>query len=1294
MMNKYLLAWLTAVASIAMSYAQSYEESLTIPVYNASNSEMGMITSPANFSSVINTSGKRIFFIQPGDYSSLGTVTIDEDGTSSNPRWLIYYDPNNPTDYTTHPVDMDPSDYVTFGRMNLEGEYWRLDRIRSIGDEPTRNPNISMLNDHIVLNRCLMEMGGGGAGQISVGSNGKGLPSNYGVVQHCVVRNTQISSGDDNHAIKVSLGHYNRIVHNEIYNFAGDGIQFGDGPTEFKGSVVYDNDIYIDPSTYEPGSVSKVPHENGIDIKAAGGSGTGDHVLIAKNRFRNLGKTPGGTSPNADQGAIDHSNSGQQKSYVLIEDNVFYECRVPFNTKGGFLSDHYTIRRNLMYKANRFGIWISKDTEDHHDIYLNTIVEVETEDGDKNWMESRAKDTYIRGNVIINGGGTLSDSPSGSVSDYNAFYNTTGHSFEGSNSISYSSASDAEQTDYTFTIRMFSGPENLVIPNARPTTSSPHYNLTSGITFGNVSGVGYNNSDTYTQSWAGALAPSANGAIPTVSITSPSNGATVDGTITVSATASDTDNDLAGVQFKLDGNNIGSEDTSSPYSVSWNTTGASEGNHVLTAVARDNNGNLGYSSAISVIVDNQTDVAPTVSITSPANSATVSEMVTVTASASDTNGDLVGVQFKLDGANLGAEDTSFPYSVCWNTASEANGSYVLTAVARDAAGLTTTSSSVTVTVDNVPPTCVTIPNTNSWSNSSIIEQTGDFTVEFDVTPDHDKQFRIGFSNGTGSNDDDAAATVRFDNDKIFARDGQGWPSTTIPYTVGETYHIRMVMDMTNDTYDVFANLEGNSPVQIADGNDFRATPASIDNLMGKLYTTSSGYEVEVCNIVFDGEAPASTPPTVALTSPTDGTTVSGTISVTATASDVDSDLTGVQFKLNGANLGSQDTSSPYSYSWNTTSASNGVYTITAVATDGAGNSTTSAARTVTVSNASGGSSPTVSITAPSNSATVSNTVTITATASDPDSDLVGVQFKLDGSNLGSQDTSSPFSYSWNTTGASNGSHTLTAVATDAAGNSTTSSSISVTVSNSGGSCFELPNTNDFVNTSITSQSSNFTLEFDVTPGYSDQFRVGISNGVMDHEDDASGTVRFKSGKIFARDGQGWPSTTIPYSVGETYHIKMVMDMTNETYDVFANKVGDSPSQIASGNDFQAKPSSLDNVGGKLFTTSSGHEIDICNISVNSSSRLATETKVEEIILEMTDLKVFPNPVLDVLKINQSGAVLSGKYTISSISGSSVLRGELSGKDIEIKTADLKSGVYLLSLYLDGETPKTIRIIKR
>ena len=93
-----------------------------------------------------------------------------------------------------------------------------------------------------------------------------------------------------------------------------------------------------------------------------------------------------------------------------------------------------------------------------------------------------------------------------------------------------------------------------------------------------------------------------------------------------------------------------------------------------------------------------------------------------------------------------------------------------------------------------------------------------------------------------------------------------------------------------------------------------------------------------------------TPPTVALTAPANGATVSGTISVTASASD-NVGVVGVQFKRDGVNLGTEDLTSPYSTSWNTTSVSNGSYTLTAVARDAAGNTTTSAARTVTVSNA-------------------------------------------------------------------------------------------------------------------------------------------------------------------------------------------------------------------------------------------------------------------------------------------------------------------------------------------------------
>jgi len=67
--------------------------------------------------------------------------------------------------------------------------------------------------------------------------------------------------------------------------------------------------------------------------------------------------------------------------------------------------------------------------------------------------------------------------------------------------------------------------------------------------------------------------------------------------------------------------------------------------------------------------------------------------ITVTVSA------VVGVQFSLDGANLGAEDTSAPYSVSWDTTTTSNGSHTLTARARDAAGNFCTST-VTVTVSN------------------------------------------------------------------------------------------------------------------------------------------------------------------------------------------------------------------------------------------------------------------------------------------------------------------------------------------------------------------------------------------------------------------------------------------------------------------------------------------------------------------------------------------------------------------------------------------------------------------
>ena len=87
----------------------------------------------------------------------------------------------------------------------------------------------------------------------------------------------------------------------------------------------------------------------------------------------------------------------------------------------------------------------------------------------------------------------------------------------------------------------------------------------------------------------------------TVSINSPTSGQTISGNGTVSAAVSGS---LSGVQFQVNGEDISSEDTSSPYSISWDTTIIPNDTYALSAVARDSAGNLTTSDSVSVTVYN------------------------------------------------------------------------------------------------------------------------------------------------------------------------------------------------------------------------------------------------------------------------------------------------------------------------------------------------------------------------------------------------------------------------------------------------------------------------------------------------------------------------------------------------------------------------------------------------------------------------------------------------------------------------------------------------------------------
>jgi len=180
-------------------------------------------------------------------------------------------------------------------------------------------------------------------------------------------------------------------------------------------------------------------------------------------------------------------------------------------------------------------------------------------------------------------------------------------------------------------------------------------------------------------------------------VTSPTGGATVAGPVALTATATDNVG-VVGVQFTLDGANVGAEQTTGPYALTWNSTTVANGTHVIAAIARDAAGNSQVAASVSITVNNDT-TAPTVAMTSPTDAATVSGSVTLTANASDNVG-VVGVQFKVDGFNVGAEATIGPYEQVWDSRTAANGTHVLTAVARDAAGYQQTAS-VTVVVTNI-----------------------------------------------------------------------------------------------------------------------------------------------------------------------------------------------------------------------------------------------------------------------------------------------------------------------------------------------------------------------------------------------------------------------------------------------------------------------------------------------------------------------------------------------------------------------------------------------------------------
>lgn len=194
--------------------------------------------------------------------------------------------------------------------------------------------------------------------------------------------------------------------------------------------------------------------------------------------------------------------------------------------------------------------------------------------------------------------------------------------------------------------------------------------------------------------YAASNAITADVTVPAVTISSPANGASVSGTVSISATATDNIG-VTKMEVLIDGTLI-AQGTSGSISSSWDTRTKTDGSHTIQVRAYDAANNTG-SATISVSVSNSTtadSTAPSVAITSPKDGATVSGTVKVYVSATDNVG-VTKVQLYLDGVLFGSSTSSLAV-LSWNTRRAAYGSHKLQAYAYDAAGNIGGSSLITV----------------------------------------------------------------------------------------------------------------------------------------------------------------------------------------------------------------------------------------------------------------------------------------------------------------------------------------------------------------------------------------------------------------------------------------------------------------------------------------------------------------------------------------------------------------------------------------------------------------------
>ena len=504
---------------------------------------------------------------------------------------------------------------------------------------------------------------------------------------------------------------------------------------------------------------------------------------------------------------------------------------------------------------------------------------------------------------------------------------------------------------------------------------------------------------------------------PVVNITQPlpNSDFSSPATFTFTVIAEDANGVVEKVEFFNGTTKIG-EDTTAPYSIP--VSNLFSGSSTFIARATDDGGET-TSAKIEVLVTNENNVGPAVSITSPANLASISStVVTINATSSDTDGFLTKLEFFQGSTKIG-EDTTAPYSLTWSGV--APGTYSLTAVATDNDGGLTTSAPVSITV--------TASLNLSYSENFNAMGTGAAAPAGWTIHGALEGSNITWTNaiGTPSSGSPSAATPGSTNPTLIVTSNA---ATGTINSNTQAYNAAL-SDSTSDRALATAPTSGARIIlQLAlantSGGGISAVDISYDILRFRVVTPATAANELPGYRLFYSLDSGITWTNVSALNPTLST--AGTIQVPNTAGVTS--ITSHSIVLASAwNSGGSihfrwvddnaDQSSPDQFT--------GLDNVSIVAT-----------QFIT------GTPPTTSITSPANTSTFSNlsNITINANGSDPDGTVTKIEFFQGATKLG-EDTTAPYSFAWNTFAA--GTYILNTRATDNNNNIGTSTPVTVTV---------------------------------------------------------------------------------------------------------------------------------------------------------------------------------------------------------------------------------------------------------